>query len=403
MPANRQCTAKAPLILVGAFDRHNLGDLLFPHIICALLPEAQPLFAGLAQRDMRAYGGHQVLALADLMRQHAGQPVRLIHVGGELLDCDLYQAAIMLHSAPEARQLIRRYDADPSAGLRWAQQQLGLQQQCAYLADKRCFAEPSRFIYNAIGGVELHSASGGYRQEVLARLKQADFISVRDHQTQQMLAQAGIPSQLQPDCVALLPTLFGSTVDQHGQQGEVAAIRHRCANSYLAVQFAAEYGDDASLTTIATQLAAVAAQQQLAIVFFRAGAAPWHDATEVYQRLAALLPGIHTQLFQSLNIWDICALLRHCRAFCGTSLHGRIIANSFSRPAVSFAAAGRYHKLAAYLRSHLPPDGAEVQQPGQFATALLRAMATPKGHLQQHAIQQAAQARQGCAAWLSLL
>ena len=69
----------------------------------------------------------------------------------------------------------------------------------------------------------------------------------------------------------------------------------------------------------------------------------------------------------------------------------------------SFAAAGRDHKLAAYLHSHLPPDGAEVQQPGQFAIALLRAMATPKGHLQQRAIQQAAQARQGCAAWLSLL
>ncbi len=103
MSANSSDTAKAPLILFGAFDRHNLGDLLFPHIISALLPEAQPQFAGLAQRDMRADGGHQVLALADLIRQYAGQPVRLIHVGGELLDCDLYQAAIMLQSAPEAR------------------------------------------------------------------------------------------------------------------------------------------------------------------------------------------------------------------------------------------------------------------------------------------------------------
>jgi hypothetical protein len=27
---------KPPLILFGAFDRHNLGDLLFPHIVAAL-------------------------------------------------------------------------------------------------------------------------------------------------------------------------------------------------------------------------------------------------------------------------------------------------------------------------------------------------------------------------------
>lgn len=403
MSINRPDTATAPLILFGAFDRHNLGDLLFPHIISALLPEAQPQFAGLAQRDMRADGGHQVLALADLIRLYAGQPVRLIHVGGELLDCDLYQAAIMLQSAPEATQLIRHYDADHAAGLRWAQQQLGLQQQCGYLADKRCFAQPSRIIYNAIGGVELNSASGDYRQEVLERLRQADCISVRDQQTRQILAQASIHSQLQPDCVALLPALFDDTINQHAQQGEVAAIRQACSNGYLAVQFAAEYGDDASLNEIATQLALVARQQQLGIVFFCAGTAPWHDAIEVYQRIAALLPGIHTQLFHSLNIWDICALLDHCRAFCGTSLHGRIIANSFARPGVSFAAAGKGHKLAAYLHSHAPPDGAEVQPPGQLSTALLRALATANAQLQRHATQQTAQARQGCAAWLSLL
>ena len=114
------------MILFGAFDRHNLGDLLFPHIVSALLCEQQTLFAGLVQRDMREYGGHQVDALAELIPQLAGQPIKLIHVGGELLDCDLYQAAIMLQSVPRAAQLIRCYDTDAIAGLCWAQQQLGL-------------------------------------------------------------------------------------------------------------------------------------------------------------------------------------------------------------------------------------------------------------------------------------
>ena len=46
-----------PLILFGAFDRHNFGDLLFPHIATALLPGRELRFAGLALRDLRPYGG----------------------------------------------------------------------------------------------------------------------------------------------------------------------------------------------------------------------------------------------------------------------------------------------------------------------------------------------------------
>ena len=49
-----------PLVLFGAFDRHNFGDLLFPHLMTALLPGRDFQFAGLAARDLRAFGGHRV-------------------------------------------------------------------------------------------------------------------------------------------------------------------------------------------------------------------------------------------------------------------------------------------------------------------------------------------------------
>ena len=37
-----------PTILFGAFDRHNFGDLLFPHVTARLLGRSVLLFAGLA-------------------------------------------------------------------------------------------------------------------------------------------------------------------------------------------------------------------------------------------------------------------------------------------------------------------------------------------------------------------
>ncbi|HQT30672.1 MAG TPA: hypothetical protein PLE48_06460 [Thiobacillus sp.] len=45
--------AKHSLTLFGAFDRHNFGDLLFPHVMTALSPRRSFGFAGLAARDHR--------------------------------------------------------------------------------------------------------------------------------------------------------------------------------------------------------------------------------------------------------------------------------------------------------------------------------------------------------------
>jgi hypothetical protein len=93
-------------ILFGAFDRHNFGDLLFPHILAAMLPGRRLRFAGLAESDMREYGGHEVEAIATLIDLCGENPVDIVHVGGELLTCDAWQAAVMLSSTRRAKSVI---------------------------------------------------------------------------------------------------------------------------------------------------------------------------------------------------------------------------------------------------------------------------------------------------------
>ena len=61
---NEVSLPSSPLVLFGAFDRHNFGDLLFPHLLTALLPGQAFECAGLAARDLRAFGGHRVKPLA---------------------------------------------------------------------------------------------------------------------------------------------------------------------------------------------------------------------------------------------------------------------------------------------------------------------------------------------------
>ena len=138
-----------PLVLFGAFDRHNFGDLLFPHLMTALLPGRAFEFAGLAERDLRTFGGHRVGALA---ARQGPRPAHLIHVGGELLTCNAWQAAVMLLEPAVAAAVVARYDDDPVAAADWAARQLGTARSLPYVAGRDAAALSGRLIFNAVGG-----------------------------------------------------------------------------------------------------------------------------------------------------------------------------------------------------------------------------------------------------------
>lgn len=345
----------APAVLFGAFDRHNFGDILLAHM--AEREAGRPvLFAGLARRDLRPWGGHAVEPLADIAAgwrvRYGDAPLELIHVGGELLDCDLWQAAVMLCDADGARTAIARCGEEADAARQWATAFLGIDRQVPYVVAASSLPG-GRTTFRAVGGGGLDRRDPPFRDEALAALRQASRLSVRDRETRRILMQAGIAADLEPDPVCRIADLCGDR------------IRRAAASPYVAMHFAAECGDDATLAAFAR------GAQRLAngadIVLFRAGAAPWHDAVEPYRRLAARI-GPHCRIFDSLDVWDICGLIAGARACAATSLHARIVATAFDVPAVSLEReAGAGHKLRAYLATW--HEGAAVLVPEEFAAA----------------------------------
>jgi hypothetical protein len=324
-------THPLPAVLFGAFDRHNFGDLLFPHVAARLLAardDCAVQMAGLAARDLRAQGGHRVTPLVQL-RDVAFD---LIHVGGEILSCDAWDAAVMLQTPADAQRIIA---SQRHARLEWAQRVLGMRDLAPYVASRYTVPGAAHVVFHAVGGVELDQRPGALRDEVLARLASADAVSVRDVHTQRLLAKSGIDARLAPDNALLVAELFGDTIREHAARGAVARIREAAPQGYLAVQFNATFGDDATLTRIAAQLDHIADAHDLAVVFFRAGAAPWHDDLSCLRRTAARMRAPRVQVFDSLNIWDICALIEGSRAYLGSSLHGRIIAMAYALPRVN--------------------------------------------------------------------
>jgi hypothetical protein len=281
------------------------------------------VFAGLVARDLTDWSGQQVAALASF-----ASPMTLIHVGGELLDCDAAQAATMLGEA----------------GARWCR-------RAPYVVARHELPAGSEVELRAVGGVGLAGRDQAFRAEVFAALREARTVSVRDAATQALLRAGGIEAALVPDPVTRIADRFGGRIG--------AKIRRH--GPYLAVQFAAECGDDATLAAFACGFQRLG----LPIVLFRAGAAPWHDDLEPYRRLASRL-SLPVRLFESLDVWDICGLIAGAAGFIGTSLHGRIVAEAFGVPALSLEREpGAAKKLRAYLATWFP-EGVIID-PSTFA------------------------------------
>ena len=346
--------ARRPIILFGAFDRHNLGDLLFPHIAGALLPGTDLFHAGLARRDLRPHGGHAVRPLTEVLAGVGRGPAALIHVGGEVLTCSAWQAAVMLLPPPQVQSTVAYLEARPQERRVWVCRTLGTSALAPYVASRQRLPGVDRVVCAGVGGVGLAACDAALRDEVLSALGAADHVGVRDRLTLAHLARAGIAAQLLPDPAVMVADLFGRHIAERASQGEVAEMRRTFSGGYLAVQFSAEFADDRSLLRLAAQLEIAAAARRLGVVLFRAGAAPWHDDLDALQRVATRMPSGTVHVFSSLDLWDLCALVACSRGYCGSSLHGRIVAMAYARPRVSLRLPGRNggaDKVAAFAEA----------------------------------------------------
>jgi hypothetical protein len=318
------------VVLLGAFDRHNFGDLLLARVAARLLHGRPVVFAGLAARDLRADGGARVRALAEAAPP-AEAPLPLLHVGGQLLSCSAWQAAAMLLPPDAAPAAIDYLAPRPLARRRWTRSFLGLDDHAPYLLPRALAPRFAPVLALGLGGAGLERCPRRMQAEVFAKLRAMQGVAVRDGATRALLQAAGVPARLLPDPAALTARLFGAAIRRQAARGEVAALRTRFGRGYLAVQLAAEFGDDATLAALAAQLDAVAQPRGLGLALFQAGTAPWHDDAAVLRRLAARLRAPAAPM-GSVHLWDVCALLAGSAGYCGSSLHGRIVATAFGRP-----------------------------------------------------------------------
>ena len=330
---------RPPLILFGAFDRHNLGDLLLGRIAAALAARLAPgrplLWAGLAERDLRAAGGARVRrldAIADRIRhRHRLQPAR----------------------PAQAEALIAAHDRDLGGRDAWARHHLGIARHLPYLAPTTLFPPGLRIAHAGSGGVGFAHLPAAWREEAIAALRGAAVLHVRDRDSRRALAAAGIDARLAPDPAVLVARVLGSEIAREAERGAAARVSARFPGGWIAAQLGAEFGDDLSLAALAAALDRLQRDTGWGVVLFCAGRAPWHDAPEVLHRLRARLqaPG-HCIVATTRHVLQLCALIAGARLCLASSLHVRIVAEAFVRPAASLVqGSAQGEKVRAYVRS----------------------------------------------------
>ena len=151
-PAHRNGQHPVPLILFGAFDRHNFGDLLLGRIAARTTGRADAIAAGLAARELRRAGGFAVAALDDIVAAQAGHAFDLLQVGGEILGCSRYEAAVMLLAPDEAARIVARLDRDTTAREHWAAGQPGTARELPYVASRGDVPGVRRILHARIVG-----------------------------------------------------------------------------------------------------------------------------------------------------------------------------------------------------------------------------------------------------------
>ena len=327
---------KRRVVLFGAIGRHNFGDLLMGHVAEALLVHRcgyrveQLLHADVLAGDMRSYGGHNVVGVASLAREH-DHALDVIHVGGETLGCRLRDAVDMFPSRadgePEVIQSIMRLaEVSPL---------LGPPDSPAYVLPREFLQRAGSYVLNAVSAASI-------LPEALERIRTFDFISSRDPLTDQQL-QSAMPEKLPrlaPDSVVTVRLLFSDRVQAQAMRPSLRDLR-TAHMRYMTVQLnTPELLAAGGPPVVAAHIGAVALKHSLPVVFYVAGAAQGHDSMaqyhEIGEHLSKQSPSVRVIFFEDLDIWAIVALIAGATLSVASSLHSRIVALAFSVPRVTW-------------------------------------------------------------------
>lgn len=337
------------ILIIGAFDRYNYGDLLFPLIIEKQLEtyhrDFQYEFYGLVESDLSREGGKPTLDLKAFY-EACNKPDQKVHVmvaGGEALGVTWNS---LLASLNKHFQKIHKHHVRITKIInlnRIAKKLLKGKTTLPFVFDKNDFSSVKSVLFNSLGGSGIKPALFERFGFMKAKLQKADYLAVRDTITLENLRQNGVEAQLFPDSAILMSEFYPLQTLEKSITPEVKSYVEKNRGNYVFFQINKKttMGKEEG---IALELDRIYGKGEVEICLCPIGKALNHDDHIALQTVKTRMKSPSTY-FDADNIWDIMYLIANSKAYIGTSLHGAITSMSYNVPHVGLVV----EKLDAYL------------------------------------------------------
>ncbi len=344
---------KPVVALVGAFDRFNFGDLLFPQVLEWALRErgvdASYRCCSLREADLRSRSGVLTRSLTTLREIELPTGSAVIVAGGEVLSARWLDARLALVGPRRsvATKIIARVAGNEHLDRR-ARRELGGNRPLPWILDAADIGHDVPVVYNAVGGTGLARLPEPLRQAARERLARASLLAVRDPETRGALETWGIASTLAPDTAVLVSEMWPADELPARASRRVREQLARLGDGFVVFQ-AGRYPAWGQVDVLARQLRRIHADTGLGIVLLAVGQASGHDDAVPLGRIASRLDGVPLELVDAPDVPEILYAISTARLFIGSSLHGNLTALAYGVPHVGFGE--RVPKLDLYLRT----------------------------------------------------
>jgi len=321
------------ILTIGAYERDNFGDLLFFFIVKEFFKGHDVVPASMIYSDMTDLMGEVIYPYHILLTQFEWDMI--IVVGGEIGGIDIHTALNMSLTDGEyeilekANQELQStcYDFFTGSSLN----------RSAYLPNLTFYIKNKNtpLIVNSVGVSALKSMQNTTLQkEFLDILEKTSYLSVRDNSSFEYLTSLNIPNLLSPDIVHTIKKLLDNQVENQ-------LLEQNISDNYILLHCNQYFILENSVDSTIASIKELIKKYNKKIYLFPAGIARHHDSIELYEQIASRVnQELDTTLISVIyerNPFSLAKYIKHSCMWIGTSLHGRIIATSYSIPRVSLS------------------------------------------------------------------
>lgn len=341
------------VILFGAFDRDNYGDILFAKIF-----DEYSKFVGknydfryfsLKERDLSYLGGYKTEAISNELNSLKNNDT-LVLVGGDVLTVGWYSMYRCFAKSEFSlavtdsifnilpwryKEKVFKYLMNGKTGSPW-------------IVTKKDVSSNIKVIYNAVGGSNFKNYPKEFKNDFKEKMSNIDFLSVRDENLKLAIEEINGSKEtfLSPDSAFIMSKIFPlkkleNLISKAIKEEEI--IKQK----YIVLQAKDTIGNP-NVDILVKEIEEIYNKFGYPVVLLPIGRASGHSDHIPLEKIAKKLK---TKCFipKSNTIYDTMYLIGNSELYIGTSLHGAITAFSYGKP--HYALTNQVEKLIEFLKT----------------------------------------------------